>query len=143
MHASSLCPFTALLMFSLQTSLLQGTVLQSLVHHNIRHAHAAIPVFNTAVTQIWSRYEAALMHVQSTGHYILQLEHMHRPDPAQPQLLETQEMPAQMLQLGPPLFKLAGLAIGNGLTDPKLQVILLPLLLQDVACAAAAFHCCC
>ena len=59
---------------------------------------------------------------------------MHRLEPAQPQLVETQEVPAQMLQLGPPLFKLAGLAIGNGLTDPKLQVMLLPL--QDVACAS-------
>ncbi len=93
---------------------------------------------STAVMRSWSRYAAALMHVRSTGHYILQLEHIHRPGPAQPQLLETQEVPAQMLQLGPPLFKLAGLAIGNGLTDPKLQVMLLPLLLPDVACAAAA-----
>lgn len=75
-------------------------------------------------------------HVRSAGHYILQLGHMHRPEPAQPQLLETQEVPAQMLQLGPPLFKLAGLAIGNGLTDPKLQVMLLPFLLQVTACAS-------
>lgn len=62
-------------------------------------------------------------YVPALGHYILQLGHMHKPDPAQPQLLETQEVPAQMLQLGAPLFKLAGLAIGNGLTDPKLQVL--------------------
>ncbi len=120
-------------MFSLQTSLLHGTALQSLFCNNIRHAHATVLVSSTAVTQIWSRYAATLMHVRSAGHYILQLEHMHRPEPTQPQLVETQEVPAQMLQLGPPLFKLAGLAIGNGLTDPKLQVMLLPLLLQDVA----------
>ncbi len=61
---------------------------------------------------------------------------MHRPEPAQPQLVETQEVPAQMLQLGPPLFKLAGLAIGNGLTDPKLQVMPLLSPLQDVACVS-------
>lgn len=126
-------------MFSLLTNWLQGTVLQSLFFHNIRHAHTAILVPSIAVTQTCSRYAAALMRVLSTGHYILQLGHMHKPDPAQPQLLETQEVPAQMLQLGAPLFKLAGLAIGNGLTDPKLQVMPLPLLPQDVACAAAAF----
>ncbi|DBB10125.1 TPA: hypothetical protein ACH3X3_001709 [Trebouxia sp. C0006] len=63
-------------------------------------------------------------YVPALGHYILQLEHMHKPEqPAQPQLVETQEVPTQMLQLGPPPFKLAGLAIGNGLTDPKLQVL--------------------
>lgn len=42
---------------------------------------------------------------------------------AQP-LLKTREMSESMLQLGPPLFKLAGLAVGNGLTDPSLQVLL-------------------
>ena len=31
-------------------------------------------------------------------------------------------MSETMLQLGPPLFRLTGLAIGNGLTDPALQV---------------------
>ena len=56
------------------------------------------------------------------GHYILQLEQAHRPDHSQPKLMEVQHIPNEMLQLGPPLFKLAGLAIGNGLTDPKLQV---------------------
>ena len=31
-------------------------------------------------------------------------------------------MSETMLQLGPPLFRLTGLAVGNGLTDPALQV---------------------
>ena len=38
------------------------------------------------------------------------------------QLLERQPVSETMLRLGPPLFKLVGLAIGNGLTDPSLQV---------------------
>ena len=37
-------------------------------------------------------------------------------------LLKSREMSETMLQLGPPLFRLTGLAIGNGLTDPALQV---------------------
>lgn len=37
-------------------------------------------------------------------------------------LLKTWEMSETTLQLGPPLFHLAGLAVGNGLTDPALQV---------------------
>ena len=84
--------------------------------------HRALPVH-------MSLRSSGHYHVRSAGHYILQLEHMHKPEqPAQPQLVETQEVPTQMLQLGPPPFKLAGLAIGNGLTDPKLQVMLvLPL----------------
>ena len=36
--------------------------------------------------------------------------------------LKSPEMSETMLQLGPPLFRLAGLAVGNGLTDPALQV---------------------
>lgn len=55
------------------------------------------------------------------GHYILQMEQTSNPDASQ-QLLETQEVSETMLRLGPPLFKLTGLAIGNGLTDPTLQV---------------------
>ena len=31
-------------------------------------------------------------------------------------------IPQAMMGLGPPLFSLTGLAIGNGLTDPQLQV---------------------
>ena len=37
-------------------------------------------------------------------------------------LLKSREMSETMLQLGPPLFRLTGLAVGNGLTDPALQV---------------------
>lgn len=33
-----------------------------------------------------------------------------------------QPIPQLMMDLGPPLFQLKGLAIGNGLTDPQLQV---------------------
>ena len=35
-----------------------------------------------------------------------------------------QAIPEAMMDLGAPLFSLTGLAIGNGLTDPQLQVSL-------------------
>ncbi len=78
-----------------------------------------------------------------TGHYILQLEQAHRPGSSQHQLTELQEVSSQVLQLGPPLFKLAGLAIGNGLTDPKLQVstlqqLSMPLLASTFAMLSTA-----
>ena len=57
------------------------------------------------------------------GHYILQMQQAHQVKPARPALMHTQPLSQQMLQLGPPLFQLAGLAIGNGLTDPQLQVL--------------------
>ena len=36
-------------------------------------------------------------------------------------LLTRRQLPKRATDLGPPLFKLAGLAIGNGLTDPATQ----------------------
>ena len=63
-----------------------------------------------------------VLSFMSAGHYILQMQQAHEASPARPPLLHTQPLSQQMLQLGPPLFQLAGLAIGNGLTDPQLQV---------------------
>jgi hypothetical protein len=37
-------------------------------------------------------------------------------------LLQKRLLPERATALGPPLFKLAGLAVGNGLTDPATQV---------------------
>ena len=37
-------------------------------------------------------------------------------------LLQKRLLPERATALGPPLFKLTGLAIGNGLTDPATQV---------------------
>ncbi|KAL3157467.1 hypothetical protein ABBQ32_011934 [Trebouxia sp. C0010 RCD-2024] len=61
-------------------------------------------------------------YVPAIGHYILQMEQVRTCAPPQP-LLKTRAMSVTAQQLGPPLFKLAGLAIGNGLTDPALQVL--------------------
>ena len=58
----------------------------------------------------------------TAGHYILQMQHIWDRTLPQP-LLKTREMSEAQKQLGPPLFRLAGLAIGNGLTDPALQVV--------------------
>ena len=55
------------------------------------------------------------------GHFILQMQRVWNPTVSQP-LLKSREMSETMLQLGPPLFRLTGLAVGNGLTDPALQV---------------------
>ena len=57
-----------------------------------------------------------------TGHYILELEELHRPRRNAVPLQVHQPLTQLMMDLGPPLFKLTGLAIGNGLTDPQLQV---------------------
>ena len=56
------------------------------------------------------------------GHYILQMQQVHQTNPDRPALQHTKPFSDEMLELGPPVFKLAGLAIGNGLTDPQLQV---------------------
>ena len=53
-------------------------------------------------------------------------------------LLKSRQMSENMLQLGPPLFRLTGLAVGNGLTDPALQVgfVRPPAEIHMLACAA-------
>jgi vitellogenic carboxypeptidase-like protein len=61
-------------------------------------------------------------YVPSIGHFILQMQ-QQQGNPAQPSLPQMRQIPDRALQLGPPQFKLAGLAVGNGLTDPKKQVL--------------------
>ena len=58
-----------------------------------------------------------------TGHFILEMEDAHSESRMgkQAQLLERRQLPKRATDLGPPLFKLTGLAIGNGLTDPATQ----------------------
>lgn len=54
------------------------------------------------------------------GHFIVQAQ-MAAQDPAVP-LSSLRAFSESARNLGPPLFKLAGLAIGNGLTAPVSQV---------------------
>lgn len=50
------------------------------------------------------------------------MEEAHEQSRAgQPGLLHRRQLPKRATDLGPPLFKLTGLAIGNGLTDPATQ----------------------
>lgn len=62
------------------------------------------------------------------GHFILQAEGSAArgtasPNPGLSKLAYTRPLPARFAQqLQPPVFRLAGLAIGNGLTDPASQV---------------------
>lgn len=49
------------------------------------------------------------------------MQRVWNPTASQP-LLRSRELSEIMLQLGPPLFRLTGLAVGNGFTDPALQV---------------------
>ena len=50
------------------------------------------------------------------------MEELRRPHQNGVPLQVHQPIPQLMMDLGPPLFQLTGLAIGNGLTDPQLQV---------------------
>ena len=54
-----------------------------------------------------------------TGHFILEMEQV---TPRSQSLLQKRLLPERATALGSPLFKLTGLAIGNGLTDPATQV---------------------
>lgn len=60
-------------------------------------------------------------YVPSLTHFVLQFEVELglRPD----RLLHHRPLPPATLELGPPLFKLLGAAIGNGLTNPQAQVM--------------------
>ena len=64
----------------------------------------------------------------TAGHFILQAEQAAGGEAAsglaagRAPLMHTREMPLRYAQrLRPPAFRLAGLAIGNGLTDPASQ----------------------
>ena len=58
------------------------------------------------------------------GHFILQVsEHFGGANKQAPLLEQAREIPLEALQAGPPKFDLAGLAVGDGLTHPELQVI--------------------
>ena len=47
---------------------------------------------------------------------------MEQATPRSQALLQKRLLPERATALGPPLFKLTGLAVGNGLTDPATQV---------------------
>jgi len=55
------------------------------------------------------------------GHAVLQMEALHGRGAAPPPAARAPPPPAEAAALGAPLFRLAGLAIGNGLTDPPTQ----------------------
>ncbi len=65
-----------------------------------------------------------------TGHYILQMEKLaQKPQPIQgmqlpqtPQLQRQRQLPGGPHSAEAPKFRLAGIAVGDGLTDPLLQV---------------------
>lgn len=56
------------------------------------------------------------------GHFVLQIEEQLGQIRQSPLLSQRRLLPQRALEIGPPLFDLAGLAIGNGLTDPRTQV---------------------
>ena len=61
-----------------------------------------------------------------TGHFILEMERLHgirQPSQNYPELAG--RLPPHAAVMGRPNFKLVGLAIGNGLTDPETQVVAL------------------
>jgi hypothetical protein len=56
-----------------------------------------------------------------SGHYILQMQQLAgHPELRSPRLQYSRQPPSSMRR--PPNFQLAGLAIGDGLTDPLTQV---------------------
>ncbi|KAK9811811.1 hypothetical protein WJX72_010540 [[Myrmecia] bisecta] len=61
-------------------------------------------------------------YVPSIGHFILDMEQHYGLNRRPSGLCHTRALPQRALALGPPVFCLAGLAIGNGLTDPFRQV---------------------
>ena len=65
---------------------------------------------------------ASVSTAAHAGHFILEMEAAHGESmDGQPELQERRQLPKRARDLGPPLFKLTGLAIGNGLTDPATQ----------------------
>ncbi|KAK9907324.1 hypothetical protein WJX75_001489 [Coccomyxa subellipsoidea] len=62
-------------------------------------------------------------YVPSIGHFILQIEEEQGQLKKGSGLTQRRPLPQRALEMGQPLFHLAGLAIGNGLTDPRSQVL--------------------
>ncbi|KAK9864784.1 hypothetical protein WJX84_011664 [Apatococcus fuscideae] len=63
-------------------------------------------------------------YVPSIGHFILQVSNLLGGSQGKvSQLEQARPIPPEALQAGPPKFHLAGLAIGDGLTHPELQVL--------------------
>ncbi|BDA47762.1 probable serine carboxypeptidase CPVL [Coccomyxa sp. Obi] len=62
-------------------------------------------------------------YVPSIGHFVLQIEEQLGQDRRRALLSQRRLLPQRALEMGPPLFDLAGLAVGNGLTDPRTQVL--------------------
>jgi hypothetical protein len=61
------------------------------------------------------------------GHFILEIEeafwgYSGRVPRRSQRLSQRRRLPTAALAAGQPLFNLAGLAVGNGLTDPRTQV---------------------
>lgn len=56
------------------------------------------------------------------GHFVLQMEARHGRARAELAATDALHVPDAADALGPPLFRLVGLAVGNGLTDPPTQV---------------------
>ena len=60
---------------------------------------------------------------QCAGHFILEMEGAAGDPRERVQALQhVRELPKRATDLGPPRFKLTGLAVGDGLTDPATQV---------------------
>ncbi len=57
------------------------------------------------------------------GHFILQIGQQLGGAQRAAKLQQARALPLEALQAGPPRFHMAGLAIGDGLTHPELQVI--------------------
>lgn len=57
-----------------------------------------------------------------SGHFVLQVEAAHgQQREGRAPLTQSRALPERALRTGPPAFYLAGLAVGNGLTDPRTQ----------------------
>ncbi len=62
------------------------------------------------------------------GHFVLQIEEELGGMKRGSGVTKRRLLPQRALDMGRPVFDLAGLAIGNGLTDPRSQVCILRLL---------------
>ena len=65
-------------------------------------------------------------NLQCAGHLILEMEGAAGDPWGRGQALRhVRELPKRATDLGPPRFKLTGLAVGDGLTDPATQVVIM------------------
>lgn len=63
--------------------------------------------------------------LQRAGHFILEMEGAAGDPRGRGLALQhVRELPRRAIDLGPPRFKLTGLAVGDGLTDPATQVVI-------------------